>query len=74
MALHEVIVVGVDFYRALDRGEFEVPLSKIRFKWASIRFKWAFVFSKARPFEWCVFQAEVAYRWPQRALYVHTKP
>ena len=30
MALHEVILAGVDFNRALDRGEFEVPLHEVR--------------------------------------------
>ena len=30
MALHEVILASVDFYRALDRGKFEVPLHEVR--------------------------------------------
>ena len=30
MALHEVILAGVNFYRALDRGKFEVPLHEVR--------------------------------------------
>ena len=30
MSLHEVILAGVDFYWALDRGEFEVPLQEVR--------------------------------------------
>ncbi len=29
MALHEVILAGVDFYRALDRGKFKVPLHEV---------------------------------------------
>jgi hypothetical protein len=30
VALHEVILAGVDFYRALDRGKFKVPLHEVR--------------------------------------------
>jgi hypothetical protein len=30
VALHEVILASVDFYRALDRGKFEVPLHEVR--------------------------------------------
>ncbi len=29
MALHEVVLVGVDFHWALDRGEFEVSLHEV---------------------------------------------